>query len=216
MLFQYIKGTETITVSILFRRLKNTFFKPSWDWQYSQLSQARGALKIAIPRLQQRPAWYGKRTTFFFAGGPSAVVCVCRRKCVVEKCPATRSPSGGACTDRLLSPCHHAPVSSLLPRNWLDGPWRRHSFKRRQHHEDAMAARTKRPNKRAFWTLPFGTIRQSFFLCRNLPEGRQKKNRKSEKIISFSYGRTIQWAFRSDRPDPVLGSFWQLRTHSMM
>ena len=48
---------------------------------------------------------------------------------------------------------------------WFDGPWRRHSLKRRQHHEDAMAARTtKGPNKQAFWTLPCGTMWKSFLL----------------------------------------------------
>ena len=77
-----------------------------------------------------------------------------------------------------------------------------------------LQARTKRRNKRAFWTSPFGTIWQSFFLYTRLPEGR--KNRKTQKVIAFSYGRTIQWAFRSDRPDPMLGSFWQGRTHAVM
>ena len=131
-------------------------------------------------------------------------------------CTVTRSPSCG----RL----HRQTVKPLPPPNrlffhvsfWLDGPWRRHSLKRRQHHEDAMAARTERPKNRAFWTVPFGTTWQSFFLCTRLPEGWQKKNRKNQKAKAFSCGRTIQWALKSDRPDPVLGSFWQIRTHAMM
>ena len=73
---------------------------------------------------------------------------------------------------------------------WLDGPWRRHSLKGRQHHEDAMAAKTKRPNKRAFWTLPFGTTWQSIFLCKAARRP-TKKNRKTQKVKAFSYGHTI-------------------------
>ena len=61
-------------------------------------------------------------SVFFFFGGPSAVVCVCRRKCVVGKLPCNALVFvWGACTDRLLSPCHHPPVSSLLPRICLVG-----------------------------------------------------------------------------------------------
>ena len=120
----------------------------------------------------------------------------------------------GACTDRLLSPCHLCRLFFHV-NVWFDGPWRRHNFKQRQQHKDAMAARTKRPNKRAFWTLPCGTIWQPFFLCTRLPEDLQKQSQ-TQKVIAFSNGRTIQWAFRSDRQDAVLGSFWQVRTHAMM
>ena len=55
-----------MTVSILFRRLKNTVYFTLPGLATLQLSQARSALKIVIQRLQQRPAWYGKRTAFFF------------------------------------------------------------------------------------------------------------------------------------------------------
>ena len=44
----------------------------------------------------------------------------------------------------------------------------------------------------------------------------KKTNRETQKVVAVSYGRTIQWAVRSGRPDPVLGSFWQVRTHAMM
>ena len=40
--------------------------------------------------------------------------------------------------------------------------------------------------------------------------------KKIAKIKAFSSDRTTQWAVRSDRPDPVPGSFWQVRTHAMM
>ena len=44
----------------------------------------------------------------------------------------------------------------------------------------------------------------------------KRKHRKTQKVIAFSYDRTIQWAIRSDRPDPVLGRFWQVRKHAIM
>ena len=109
----------------------------------------------------------------------------------------------GACTDRLLSPCHHRPASSLRPRICLVG--------RTMAPSELQAAPTPRS-----WTLPFGTIWQSFFLRTRLPESRLKKHRKTLKVMAFSCSRTIQWALKSDRPDPVLGGFWQVRTHAMM
>ena len=54
--FNTSNGTEIITVSTLFRPLKILFLKPP-GLAILQLSQARSALKIAILRSQQRPAW---------------------------------------------------------------------------------------------------------------------------------------------------------------
>ena len=55
----------------------------------------------------------------------------------------TRSPSCGRLHRQTVKPMP-PPTSRLFfhVNVWLDGPWRRHSFKRRQHREDAMAART--------------------------------------------------------------------------
>ena len=50
------------------------------------------------------------------------------------------------------------------------------------------------------------------FLRERLPEA--VKNRKTKIEKAFSHGRTIQRDIKSDRPDPVPGSF--RRTHSMM
>ena len=137
-----------------------------------------------------------------------SAVFVCSRKKVCSGNVALQNAHlrASACTDRLLSPCDHPPVSSLRPRICLVG--------RTMAPSQLQAAPTprrfdrskkKRPNKRAFWTLPFGTIWQSFLLCTRLPEGKQKNR-----------GRTILWTVRSDRPDPVPGSFWQVCTHAIM
>ena len=100
-----------------------------------------------------------------------------------------------ACTERLVSPCHHRPVSSVRPRICLVGrtmgpsqPQMAPTQRRCDRRED----KKTKPNKRAFLTLPFGTIWQSFLLC------------------------TIQWATRSYRPDPVPGSFQEVSTHPIM
>ena len=166
--FDTSNGTETITESILFRRLKNYCF-------FTLPGLAILRTLTSSKRTQNRNTPFAtaarvvRQTHSFFSGGPIAVVCACRRKCV-------------ACTDRLLSPCHHHLCRLFFHVYfWLDRTWCRHSFKRRQRHEDAMAARTKRPNKRAFWTLPLGTIWQSFVLCAGLPEDRQKKIAKLKK-----------------------------------
>ena len=88
-------------------------------------------------------------SVFFFTGGLSAVVGVCRRKCVVGKlpCNALTFVCALAQTDCCALATTHLCRLFLHVSVWLDGPWRRHTFKRRQHHEVAIAGRTKRPNK---------------------------------------------------------------------
>ena len=126
----------------------------------------------------------------FCTGGPSAVVCVCRRNCVVGKLPCSaltfvcalaETDCGALATTHLCRLFFHAPV-------WLDGPWRRHSLKRRLHHEDAMAARTK-PHKRAFWTLHL------------VHKAAQKisHNSKSNSIFLWSHN-SVGYKVRSSRP----------------
>ena len=58
---------------------------------------------------------------FFFTGGPSAVVRVPSHVCCEKVALQRARLRVGACTDRLLSPCHHPPVSSLLSRICLVG-----------------------------------------------------------------------------------------------
>ena len=158
ILFQYIQWYWN---HYCFARLKMLFKYPPGIGNTPTLTSSNRTQNRNTPFLQQRPVWYNKRTAFFFF----TVVCVCRRKCVVGKLPCNavafewalaQTDSHALATTHLCRLFFHVNV-------WLDGPWRRHSFKRRQHHEDAMAARRKRPTKRVFWTLPCGTIWQSFF-----------------------------------------------------
>ena len=118
--FNTSNGTQTITVSILFRRLKNTVFDPPGTGNTPNSHKLEAHSKSPFSSFQPRPAWCGKRTAVFFTGGPSGVVCVCRRKSGKVALQRARFRAG-ACTDRLLSPCHHPRVSSLLPRICLVG-----------------------------------------------------------------------------------------------
>ena len=60
-----------------------------------------------------------------------------------------------------------------------------------------------------------GLYGSHFLLCTGVPEG-QQKNRKTQKVTAFPYGRAIQVALKSDRPNPVPGSFREVRMHPMM
>ena len=202
--FNTSNGAETITVSFLFRRRKNSvFFNPPGIGKTPTLTSSKRTQHLNTPFATEARVEQQTHSGFFFTGGPSAVVCVCRCKCVVGKlpCNALAIVWALAQTDCQAFATTHLCRLFFHVNVWLDGPWRRHSFKRRQHHEDAMAARTKRPNKRAFWTLPFGTIWQSLFLCTRLPEGRQKapKNSKSNGIFFWSHN-SVGCKVRSSRP----------------
>ena len=122
-----------------------------------------------------------------------------------------------ACTDRLVSPCHRPPVSSLRPRIGLVGRTMAPS-----QHQTAPTPRRCRRSKdkktKQMNVLDFAIWDdlKSFLLCKTLPEGRQKKNRHTQKVMAFSDGRKTQWASKSDRPDRVHGSVRQVCTHAMM
>ena len=146
---------------------------------------------------------------FFLTGGPSAVVCVCRRKCVVGKlsCDALFLRVG-PCTDRLFSPCHHPLVSSLLPRICLVGrtmaPSQRQAAPTPQRCDGSKDKYTKQTS-----VLDLAILGRygSHFSLHKAARWPAKKKRKTQ-ITTFHYGRTIQLAFKSDRPDLVLGIFW--------
>ena len=53
-------------------------------------------------------------------------------------------------------------------------------------------------------------------MFKRLSERKQNTISQNSKKKTFSYGHTIQQATRSDRPDPVPGSFREVRTHSTM
>ena len=143
----------------------------------------------------------------FFTGGPSAVVCVCRRKC---------SPSCGRLHRQTVKPLP-PPVSSLLPTICLVGrtmaPSQLPAAPTPRRYDGSKDKKTKQTSVLDFAIWDNTAV---IFLCPRLPEGQQQKNRETQKFIAFSNGRTIQWAFRSDRPGPVLESFWQVRTRAMM
>ena len=144
----------------------------------------RSALIIAIPGYKRGPRGKANSQRFFFFFILVDQVFVCRRHCVVGKllcnaltfvCALSQADCWALATTHLRRLFVHVYI-------WLDGPWHHH-LKRRQHQEDAVAARTMGPNKWAFWTLPLGTVWRSFLLCKMLPEGWQKNIAKTSKTV---------------------------------
>ena len=179
--FNTSNGTGTITVP----PTENAVFLPSRDWQYSNSHKLEPHSKSQYTDFTTEARVVQTHSVFF------TVVCVCRRKCVVGKLPCNAVAFEWALAQ---TDCHALATTHLCRlffhvNVWLDGPWRRHSFKRRQHHEDAMAARRKRPKKRVFWTLPCGTIWQSFFCAQGCPKAGKKKiaKLKSKRIFIWSH-----------------------------
>ena len=93
--FNTSNGTETITVYCFFTLPGLSIL---------QLSQARSALKIAIPRLQHKPAWYGKRTAVFLLVGQAPMYACAVASMLWESCPVTRSPSCGRLHRQTVKP----------------------------------------------------------------------------------------------------------------
>ena len=140
--FNTSNGTESITDSILFRRLKIFVFIPSQDWQYfnSHKLEAHSKSQYSVCNIGSRGTANAQR--FLLVGlvplNASAVASV-----LWESCTVTRSPS--------CARFHRQTVTPLPPPTthlcclffhvsvWLYGSWRQHSFKRRRHHDDATA-----------------------------------------------------------------------------
>ena len=188
---------------MLFRRLKNgVFFLTLPGLAILHLSQARSALKIAIPRLQQRPAWYGKRTAVFLLVSQVPLYSCAIASLLWESCPVTRSPS----CERLhrQTACHHRPGSSLRPRICLVG---RNMAPSQPQTAPAQPRCDRREDKKTKQTsvLDFA-IWDDLAVIFTVYKGARRLAKiidKTQKIIGFYCGRAIQWAFRSNRPDPV-------------
>ena len=82
-------GSETITVSKLFRRTVFTLT----GLAIFQLSQTRSALKIATHRSQHRPAWCGERTAVFSLASQVRLDSCAVASGMWKSYPVTRSPS---------------------------------------------------------------------------------------------------------------------------
>ena len=80
-------GTETITVSILFRRLKNTVFLPSPDWQYSVYNRG--------------PRGTANAQRFFYWRPKCRCMSVPSQVCCGKVALLRARLRVGACTDRL-------------------------------------------------------------------------------------------------------------------
>ena len=92
--FNTFNATETITVSILFRRLNNTVFLPSREWQYPNSHKLEARSKSQCTVYNRGPRGEANAQLVFF----SLVGLVPLHSCAVEavlseSCPSTRSPS---------------------------------------------------------------------------------------------------------------------------
>ena len=118
------------------------------------------------------------------------------------------------CTDRLVSPCPtHLRHLFVRVSVSLDGPWHRHSLKRRQHNEDAIEAKTKRPKKK-FRNL--GRYGSHLFCAQGCPKAGKKKNCTtcvSLKNILLRSHNSVRHRVRSSRPT---SGIWQVRPLAMV
>ena len=144
--FQHSNGTEIISNSLLFRRLKTQFFLTSRDWQDSNSHMLEvHSLNRNTPFTTEARVVRQTHSVFQLVDQVPLYSCAVE-SALPESCPAKRSPS----CERLhrqtglpLPPPTCVVSSSTYLFGWT-GPWRRHTPQRRQHHEDAVAARTKR------------------------------------------------------------------------
>ena len=162
-----------------------------------QLSQARNALKLATPSVQQRPAWQGKRAAVFLMVGQLLLYSCAVESVLWDSCSVTRSPSCERLhrqTDNPLPPPHLCRLFVHVSV-WWDGP--------------CMASSQLQEDQKSVVDFTIWDDLESILLwaCR--------RPTKIEKL-KCSFGRTIQRAIWSDRPDPVAASFRQVRTHAMM
>ena len=83
--FNTPNGTETMTVSML--PTEKTVFYPPRIGNTSTLTSSKRTQNRNTPFTTEARLVRQTHRFFFFTGGPSAVVRVCRRTCVVEKLP---------------------------------------------------------------------------------------------------------------------------------
>ena len=122
-----------MTVSTLFRRLKIMFFLRLRVGNTPTLKSSKRTQNRNAPfTTEVRVVW--QTHSGIFAVGPSAVVLVCRRMCVVGKLPCNvlTFVCALALTDCQAFATTHLCRLFVHKSVWLDGPWRRHSFNRRQ------------------------------------------------------------------------------------
>ena len=139
---------------------------------------------------------------FFLVGQVPLYACAVA-SALWKSCPATRSPSCERLHRQTWSAAATTDLCQLFVHVsfWLDGPWRRHNFKRRQLHEDAIAARTKRPNKKSVLdTATWDDTGSHFYCVHGCPKaGKKSKNSESKSIFLWSRN-PVGYKLRSSRP----------------
>ena len=197
--FETSNDTETITVPMLFRRLKILFVYPPWDWQTlrtltsSKRTQNRNTPFFTEARVVRQTH------SAFFTGGPSAVVCVSRRKCVVGKLRCNALALALGQTDcYALATTHHLCRLFVHVSVWLDRP---HSPQTAPTPRRCDGSKDKKTKQTSVLDFAIWTIWQSISLCTRLPEGRQKtsQNSKSNSTSPRSHD-SVGYKVRSSRP----------------
>ena len=112
-------GTEIITVSILFRRLKNTVFLPSRDWQHSNSHKLEARTQNRNTPFTTEASVVRQTSSFFLVG--HVPLSSCAVKVVLrDSCPFTRSPSCDLLHGQNVAATHLCRVL-LHISVWLDG-----------------------------------------------------------------------------------------------
>ena len=112
-----------------------------------------------------------------------------------------------ACADRLASPCHRPPVSSLRPRICLVGRSRAPSQPQTAPTPRRCGrSKDQRTNQVGAGLCHLGRYGGHFCCVKGCPKASKKtKKRQTQDNFGVFYSRNIQWAIKSDRPDPVSG-----------
>ena len=136
---QTSNGTETITISILFRRLESTVFQPPGIGNTPTLTSSKRSRNRNTPCTTEARVVRQTAQRFFLVGHVPS--CSCAVESVLwESCPVTRSPSCARVHRQTGKPLPPPTCVFVHVSVWLDGPSRRHSFKRRQPRNGSASA----------------------------------------------------------------------------
>ena len=189
-------GTEIIAVSRLLCRLKTLWFYLPWIGNTPTPTSSKHS-RSQDPSYNRSPRGKANTQRFCVLVGQ---VPLC--SCAVEL--ALRDGSAlyfhhlrvRACTDRLLSPCHHPSVSSFRPRNCMVG--------RTMAPSQLQAAPTPRRCGRSKdkWTKPMIFVDFAFWHDLKViftVSKRPASVSQTLKVTALDYGRTIHRAIKSER-----------------
>ena len=200
--FNTSNGTETITVSILFRRLKNTVFTLPGLAILRTLTSSKRTQNRNTPFTTEARVVRKTHCFFFFLLVGQVPLYACAVASVLwESCPVTRSPSCGSFDRQTVEPLP-PPTCVVSSSTYLFG-WTDHGAVTASSGANTTKMR-RQQGRKDHTNKRLGAIWQSFFQCTRLPEGGQKKsqNSKINSIFLWSHN-SVGFQVRSSRPSAV-------------